>query len=72
MKIEDNWQDVGIYFVGFYVNIKGHERRLIKKTLVLEQEIVDCDVEKIIIDKFQGVCEVLYVDIFDDSALKMI
>lgn len=75
MKIEDNWQDVGIYFVGFYVNIKGHERRLIKKTLVLEQEVVDCDVEdvkKIIKDKFQGVCEILYVDIFEESALKMI
>lgn len=72
MRIEDNWKDVAIYFVEFHVEIKGYGRKLIKKTLVLEQEISDYEVEKIIKKKFQGVCEVRYVDILDESALKMI
>lgn len=72
MRIEDHWQDVGIFFVGFYVNIKENERKLIKKTLVFEHGIADCEVKKIIKDKFQGVCEVLYVDVIEESALKMI
>lgn len=79
LKIEEKWIDCSIYLVGFYVEEKRASvegvNRLINKMLVFDSEECDTDdsdreIENYIIENFNNVVKVDYIEIWNDGALR--
>lgn len=71
MKIELHWEDVEIYAVAFYVKRTNGASMLLHRNLVFKTGVNEKKIIEIIKTKFSNVYKIDYIDLIDESALKL-
>ncbi len=71
MKIELNWEDVEIYAVAFYVKKLDGTSMLLHRNLVFKVGVNEKKIMELIKTKFSNVSKIHYIDLIDESALKL-
>lgn len=70
MSIEDTWEDCTVYLVGFFVKQDGISK-LIHKTLIFSSIYSLESVKEHMHEKFKGITDIDYIDIWNDDALRL-
>lgn len=68
MRIEDNWEDGFLYYVEFQVK-QGEMLKVIRKNLVVYEELKEKEIMSLVKDKFSNVINVHLVEYYDDILL---
>lgn len=68
MRIEEHWEDGFLYYVEFQVK-QGELVRIIRKYIVLYEEMKNSEIIELIIKKFGNVTDVKSIEFFDDILL---
>ncbi|KRN57431.1 hypothetical protein [Carnobacterium divergens] len=68
MRIEDKWEDGILYSVEFQVSLKG-TLKIIRKNIVLPEELDFFELEKLVKKSFNLVTKVLSVEYYDEVLL---
>ncbi|TFJ41167.1 hypothetical protein CKN73_05640 [Carnobacterium divergens] len=68
MRIEDNWEDAFLYYVEFQVK-QGATFKIIRKNIVLYEEMKKFEIMNLIEAKFGNVISVQAVEFYDDILL---
>lgn len=68
MGIEEHWNDGFLYYIEFLVN-QDNFLRIIRKHIVVYEEMENCDIVKIVEKKFNNVVHVKTVEFYEDILL---
>ncbi len=68
LRIEDKWEDGILYSVEFQVSLKG-TLKIIRKNIVLPEELDFFELEKLVKKSFNLVTKVLSVEYYDEVLL---
>ncbi|CAD5901453.1 conserved hypothetical protein [Carnobacterium maltaromaticum] len=68
MRIEEHWNDGFLYYIEFLVK-QDHLLKVIRKHIVVYEEMENCEIIKIVEKRFKDVIHVKTVEFYEDVLL---